>query len=54
MADGRDDEEEKYVLQVAGRVNNEKRRGLEWILELQALLGAEERIGSRRGGIVAS
>ena len=35
-----------YNLRLEGRVNNEKRRGLEWLLDLQAALKAEDRIGS--------
>lgn len=37
-----------YNLRIFGRVNNEKRRGLEWIHELQTALQAEDRIGSAR------
>jgi hypothetical protein len=35
-----------YRLRIAGRVNNEKRQGLDWITDLQSALKAEERIGS--------
>jgi len=35
-----------YRLHIAGRVNNEKRQGLDCILDLQSALKAEERIGS--------
>ena len=35
-----------YNLRVLGRVNNEKRQGLDWVLELQAALDADERIAS--------
>jgi type IV pilus assembly protein PilM len=35
-----------YRLHIAGRVNNEKRQGLDCILDLQAALKAEERIGA--------
>lgn len=34
-----------YRLRIKGRVNNEQRRGLDWILELQSSLQAEDRIG---------
>jgi type IV pilus assembly protein PilM len=39
-----DDQEAAYVLKVSGKVNNEKRRGLEWILDLQGVMQSEERI----------
>jgi hypothetical protein len=35
-----------YNVRVAGRVNNEKRQGLDWVLQLQEMLDADERIGS--------
>jgi len=35
-----------YALHVSGKVSNEKRQGLNWILELQSALKAEERIRS--------
>lgn len=35
-----------YNLRIIGRVNNEKRQGLDWVLELQSALEADERIGS--------
>jgi Tfp pilus assembly PilM family ATPase len=35
-----------YNLRILGRVNNEKRQGLDWILDLQSTLKAEDRIGS--------
>jgi len=35
-----------YNLRISGRVNNEKRQGLDWVLELQAALEADERIAS--------
>ncbi|HVR75535.1 MAG TPA: pilus assembly protein PilM [Planctomycetota bacterium] len=39
------DAEEEFALRLIGRVNNEKRQGLAWILELQDVLKAEDRIG---------
>ena len=38
------DAEANYALSVRGRVNNEKRKALEWLLELQSQLLAEEPI----------
>jgi hypothetical protein len=35
-----------YQLHIAGRVNNEKRQGLDCIIDLQSALKADERIGS--------
>ncbi len=46
LGESEDDTSFDYNLRVAGRVNNEKRQGLDWILELQSALKAEERIAS--------
>jgi type IV pilus assembly protein PilM len=42
----KDDGEEEYVLRVSGRVNNEKRQGVDWTKALLDQLKLDERIGA--------